>query len=220
MKASYVVALAATAAAVGFTGCATGTTGGNREPAQARGEHMAGGGERAGGGGGEAFHGGDPHPEAPRTHGVPAGRTIPVRTPHGVVDHPVIHDPRPIEHVHNDPHLVRLRRGDNPWVAVHVEGRWNHFYRTDWLANWRFGYGWDRVDTVTCEAVNTSNNELFPITGSHTDWAWSDDTVNQILDEALDYCYATSPKDADGNMEGTCVPAEPDCTPAYIHALH
>jgi len=58
---------------------------------------------------------------------------------------------------------------------------------------------------VTCEAANEETGELFPVSEDRDERPWDDDTVNAVLDQALDDC-------AQEGAEGACVPATPSCT--------
>jgi hypothetical protein len=114
--------------------------------------------------------------------------------------HAVVVDHRPAHVVDRDPRLRVVVRGYKPthdWARFHVaSGGWFH----------RWGItAWDDVGTVTCEAVNESNGELFPVSEDRDARVWDDGAVNTILDQALDDCYA----EASG---ATCGPATPSCS--------
>jgi hypothetical protein len=113
--------------------------------------------------------------------------------------HAVVVDHRPAHVVDRDPRLRVVVRGYKPthdWARFHVASGWFH----------RWGItAWDDVGTVTCEAVNESNGELFPVSEDRDARVWDDGAVNTILDQALDDCYA----EANG---ATCGPATPSCS--------
>ena len=114
--------------------------------------------------------------------------------------HAVVVDHRPSHVIDRDPHLRVVVRGYHPahdWNRFHVaNGGWFH----------RWGITtWDEVGTVTCEAVNESNGELYPVSEDRDSRAWDDGTVNTILDQALDDCFASS-----GGAQ--CGPATPSCS--------
>lgn len=114
--------------------------------------------------------------------------------------HAVVVDNRPAHVIDRDPHLRVVVRGYKPkhdWARFHrASGGWWHAWG---ITNW------DTVGTVTCEATNESNGELYPVSQDRDSRAWDDDTVNAILDQALDDCYA----EANGAM---CGPVTPACT--------
>ena len=114
--------------------------------------------------------------------------------------HAVIVEHRPAHVIDRDPRLRVVHRGYHPtrdWGHFHVaHGGW-----------WRF-WGiapWDAVGTVTCEAANEVTGELYPVSQDRDANGWDDDTVNVILDQALDDCMAEA---------GTapCAPTTPSCT--------
>jgi hypothetical protein len=114
--------------------------------------------------------------------------------------HAVIVEHRPAHVIDRDPRLRVVVRGYHPthdWARFHVaSGGWFH----------RWGIAaWSDVGTVTCEAANESTGELYPVSQDRDARAWDDDTVNTILDQALDDCYA----EANG---ATCGPATPSCS--------
>ena len=114
--------------------------------------------------------------------------------------HPIIIEHRPPHVVDRDPHLRVARRG---YRAAHD---WGHFHvaRGGWWRFWGIG-AWDAVGTVTCEAANEATGELYPVSQDRDANGWDDDTVNAILDQALDDCVAEA---------GTapCAPATPSCS--------
>ena len=69
----------------------------------------------------------------------------------------------------------------------------------------RSSTAWDTVGTVTCEAVNESTGDTYPVSEDRDSRGWDDDTVNTVLDQALDDCYA----EANGAM---CGPVTPACS--------
>jgi hypothetical protein len=105
--------------------------------------------------------------------------------------HAVIVDHRPAHVIDRDPHLRVVVRGYHP---AHDWGRF-HVARGGWFTRWGIT-AWDTVGTVSCEAVNESTGQLYPV---------SEDTVNSILDSALDDCYS----EANGAQ---CGPATPSCS--------
>jgi hypothetical protein len=115
-------------------------------------------------------------------------------------NHVVVVDHRPGHVVDHDPHLRVIHRGyrsPHNWAHFHVaRGGWWHL----WGIN-----NWDNVGTVTCEAANEQTGELFPVSEDRDERAWDDDTVNSILDQALDDCFA----EANGAQ---CSPATPSCS--------
>lgn len=64
---------------------------------------------------------------------------------------------------------------------------------------------WDNVGTVTCEAANETTGETYPVSEDRDQRAWDDDTVNTILDQALDDCMAEA-----GSAQ--CTAATPACS--------
>lgn len=114
--------------------------------------------------------------------------------------HAVVIDHRPPHVIDRDVHVRIVRRGYHPhhdWDRFHrASGAWWHVWG---IANW------DAVGTVTCEAANETNGELYPVSEDRDREGWDDATVNAILDQALDDCAAES--DPAG-----CIPATPSCT--------
>lgn len=114
--------------------------------------------------------------------------------------HAVVVDHRPAHVIDRDPRLRVVVRGYHPahnWERFHVA-------RGGWFRMWGIA-AWDEVGTVTCEATNESNGELYPVSEDRDSRAWDDDTVNVMLDQALDDCYA----EANGAM---CGPVTPACS--------
>lgn len=134
-------------------------------------------------------------PAAGRQRGTPAGHDRIITHSDSTntrveVRHPVVTDHRPITVIHNDRTIVRVRV--NVYPEGHVSGRWDHWHR-DWGVYWRFA-DWSRIHQVTCEAVNTGNNYLYPVTGYNTDYpsAWNNEVANQLVEVAMDNCYNES----------------------------
>jgi hypothetical protein len=114
--------------------------------------------------------------------------------------HAVVVDHRPSHVIDRDPHLRVVVRGYHPthdWARFHIASG-------GWFQRWGIT-AWDEVGTVTCEAVNESNGELYPVSEDRDSRAWDDGTVNTILDQALDDCFASS-----GGSQ--CGPATPSCS--------
>jgi hypothetical protein len=114
--------------------------------------------------------------------------------------HAVIVDHRPAHVIDRDPRLRVVVRGYHPahnWERFHVA-------RGGWFRAWGIK-AWDEVGTVTCEAVNESNGELYPVSEDRDARGWDDDTVNVMLDQALDDCNS----EAGGAM---CGPVTPACS--------
>jgi len=114
--------------------------------------------------------------------------------------HAVVVDHRPPHVIDRDPRLRVVVRGYHPahdWVRFHRA-------RGGWWKVWGIT-AWDEVGTVTCEAANESTGDLYPVSEDRDQTAWDDDTVNTVLDQALDDCMA----DAGGAV---CGPVTPACT--------
>jgi hypothetical protein len=164
-----------------------------------------------------------PRPAAPPPH-VSTPRSVGVHfTPHfGQPVHPqnnpahevIVHDPktnrdehhvvvfdhRPAHVIDRDPHLRVVARGYRPahdWVRFHRP-------HGDWFRLWGIA-AWDTVGTVTCEAVNEQTGGLYPVSEDRDARGWDDDSINSILDAALDDCYAEA-----GGAQ--CSPATPSCS--------
>jgi hypothetical protein len=114
--------------------------------------------------------------------------------------HDVIVDHRPPQVIDRDPRLRVVVRG------YHSSRDWTRFHRPrgGWWKLWGIA-AWDTVGTVTCEAANEISGELFPVSMDRDARGWDDDSVNAILDQALDDCMTES----DG---GGCIAATPPCT--------
>jgi hypothetical protein len=143
-----------------------------------------------------------------RQMGVPVGHSHMIKNADGhEVTHAIIGDHRPLATIHNDRALIRAKVGFFP--TGHVAHRWDHWHR-DWGIYWRFA-DWHRINQVTCEAVNTSNNYLYPATGYRTDYpnAWSNDVANQVVEIALDDCYSDSQQN--GSNPEDCVLIDWEC---------
>ena len=141
------------------------------------------------------------HPEQPFSKTNPAHDVV-IHDPKTNRDehHVVVVDHRPAQVVDRDPHLRVIARGYHPahdWTRFHVA-------HGGWFTRWGIT-AWDTVGTVTCEAVNESNGALYPVSQDRDARGWDDDSVNSILDSALDDCYA----EANG---ATCGPATPSCS--------
>jgi len=99
----------------------------------------------------------------------------------------VYHDARSIGAIRRDPNLVRFdHRG------YRVVGHWDHWNR-DWGIFWRV-QDWGVIRSVTCEAVDNTDGQLFPVSETRPDngWGWDSNTVGIIADRALDECLAES----------------------------
>jgi hypothetical protein len=90
--------------------------------------------------------------------------------------------------------------------GYHSPHNWGHFHyaRGGWWHAWGITT-WDTVGAVTCEAANEATGELYPVTMDRDDTGWDDDTVNSVLDQALDDCMAEA-----GTAQ--CTPATPSCS--------
>jgi len=99
--------------------------------------------------------------------------------------HAVVVDHRPAHVIDHDPHLRVIVRG------YHSPRNWVRFHRPHggWWKVWGIT-AWDAVGTVTCEAVNETSGETFPVSMDRDVRGWDDDSVNAILDQALDDCFA------------------------------
>jgi hypothetical protein len=115
-------------------------------------------------------------------------------------NHRIVVDHRPSHVVARDNHVRVIVRGYHP---KHEWSRF-HYARGGWWKNWGIT-AWDEVGTVTCEAANEATGELFPVSEDRDARGWDDDTVNAVLDQALDDCMA----EANG---ATCGPATPACS--------
>lgn len=114
--------------------------------------------------------------------------------------HAVVVDHRPAHVVDRDKRLRVVARG------YHPAHDWARFHRAN--GGWWHAWGitaWDEVGTVTCEAANESTGELFPVSEDRDARGWDDATVNTILDQALDDCFA----EANGAQ---CTSATPACS--------
>lgn len=114
--------------------------------------------------------------------------------------HVVVVDHRPAHVIDHDSRLRVVVRGYHPshdWVRFHhPRGGWWHAWGIT---------AWDSVGTVTCEAANESTGEMYPVSEDRDARGWDDDTVNTVLDQALDDCFA----EANGAQ---CGPATPACS--------
>jgi len=141
-----------------------------------------------------------PHVE-PRTKGVPqygAWHNTKI-TPSKPLRTQVLLDRRSHGEIIRDPHIVRFNH-----MGWHPVGHWDHWYR-DWGVFWRLN-DWSEIQTVTCEAVNTQTEMLFPVTEVRADsWVWSGSLVNNVASRALDECVAES------GSQDSCALVEREC---------
>lgn len=114
--------------------------------------------------------------------------------------HRIVADHRPAHVIDRDPRLRVVVRG------YHPAHNWEHFHRPHggWWHMWGIA-NWDTVGTVTCEAANEDNGALYPVSEDRDARGWDDDTVNAILDQALDDCMA----EANGAQ---CTPVSQACS--------
>jgi hypothetical protein len=142
------------------------------------------------------------HPEQPVHPQNNPGHEYIVHDPKTNKDehHAVIVDHRPAHVIDRDPHLRVVARGYHP---THDWGRF-HVAHGGWFTRWGIT-AWDTVGTVSCEAVNETTGQLYPVSEDRDTRGWDDDSVNSILDAALDDCYG----EANG---ATCGPATPSCS--------
>jgi len=142
------------------------------------------------------------HPEQPMHPTKNPAHEVIVHDPKTNKDehHVVITDHRPVHVIDRDPRLRVVVRGYHP---AHDWGRFNRPHG-GWFSMWGITE-WNTVGTVTCEAVNESTGGLYPVSQDRDARGWDDDTVNSILDAALDDCYA----EANGAV---CGPATPSCS--------
>jgi len=143
-----------------------------------------------------------PHPEQPMhaTNNPPHQVIIHNAVTKKDESHPVIVERRPAHIIDHDPRLRIVHRGYHP---LH---NWGHFHeaRGGWWHMWGIT-AWDTVGTVTCEAANETTGEMYPVSEDRDANGWDDDTVNAVLDQALDDCQAES-----GSV--ACIPVSPSCT--------
>jgi hypothetical protein len=141
--------------------------------------------------------------EEPRARGIVQHGTEHHFTPPGgggIVRTPVFHDPRGHGDIRRDPHVVRFDHTN--WHAV---GHWDRWYRADWGGYWRVT-DWNAIRTVTCEAVNTQTQELFPVSETRADsWFWNTTLVNNVAGRALDECMT------EGGNPDICVLVQAEC---------
>jgi hypothetical protein len=143
-----------------------------------------------------------PHPDR--------GRDPKTNPPHEVIihdpktnhdeHHAVIVDHRPWHVIDHDPRLRVVVRGYHPlhdWVRF-------HYAHGGWWTLWGIT-AWDTVGVVTCEAANETSGALYPVSEDRDANGWDDDTVNAVLDQALDDCFA----EANGAQ---CTPITPACS--------
>jgi hypothetical protein len=136
------------------------------------------------------------HPRTNPAHTVTIHNTRTNRDEH----HTVIVEHRPAYVIDRDPHIRIVERGYRP------QHDWARFHRPHnaWFSLWGIA-SFDSVGTVTCEAVNESTGALYPVSEDRDSSGWDDNSVNSILDQALDDCYV----DAGGAM---CGPVTPACS--------
>ncbi|HUJ57735.1 MAG TPA: hypothetical protein VLX92_04570 [Kofleriaceae bacterium] len=141
------------------------------------------------------------HPERPMTPRDNPAHEYVVRDGRGHDEHhAVIVDHRPPHVRDRDPRLRVVVRGYHP---AHDWGRF-HRLHGGWWHMWGIT-AWDTVGTVTCEAANETTGEIYPVSEDRDARGWDDDTVNAILDQALDDCEA----EAGGAV---CGPVATPCT--------
>jgi len=143
-----------------------------------------------------------PHPERPMHPKENPPHEVIVHNAKSNVDehHRIVVDHRPIHVIDRDPRLRVVVRGYHPahdWVRF-------HYARGGWWHVWGIT-AWDTVGTVTCEAANEDTGALYPVSEDRDARGWDDDTVNAILDQALDDCNA----EANGAQ---CSPISPACS--------
>jgi hypothetical protein len=136
------------------------------------------------------------HPTNNKPHEVIVHNTVTNKDEH----HVVVVDHRPAHVVSRDPHIRIVARG---YHSPHNWGHW-HVARGGWFRLWGIN-AWDTVGTVTCEAADETTGQLYPVTEDRDARGWDDDTVNSILDQALDDCMAEA-----GGAQ--CTPATPSCS--------
>ena len=126
-------------------------------------------------------------PPEPRAKGVPQhGMEHHLNVGGKVVHSPVFHENRPVAEVRRDPHVVAFNH-----VGWHPVGHWDHWYR-DWGVFWRIS-DWNVIRTVTCEAVDTRTEYLYPVSETRAEnWYWNPTLVNNVAARALDECAAES----------------------------
>jgi hypothetical protein len=114
--------------------------------------------------------------------------------------HSVVVETRPSHVIAHDPRMRIIRRG---YKSPH---NWAHFHyaRGGWWHAWGITT-WDTVGVVTCEAANETTGEMYPVSMDRDDTGWDDDTVNSVLDQALDDCMSEA-----GTAQ--CAPATPACS--------
>jgi hypothetical protein len=142
------------------------------------------------------------HPDRPMHVKDNPPHTVTIHDPKTNKDehHAVIIEHRPAHVIDHDPRIRIVARGYKP------QHDWVRFHRAHgaWFKLWGVGT-WDTVGTVTCEAANEATGELYPVSQDRDSRAWDDDSVNTILDQALDDCNA----DSGGAM---CGPVTPACS--------
>ena len=136
-----------------------------------------------------------------RTHGqVTRDHTVRHRNPiTGRERRGIIYERRPTAVIRRDPYIVRWDVGYRP------RHTWYYYHPTSgWSVTWGLR-SWTPVSTVTCEAANEMTGELYPVVADRGTLAWNDQTVDSVLDQALDACAFDAGPDI-------CVPVEPACT--------
>lgn len=146
---------------------------------------------------------GGTHFVEPRSKGIPQYGTLRHIKKSGAgakfVSSPVLLDRRSHSEIVRDPHVIVFNH-----VGWHPVGHWDHWHR-DWGVFWRVS-DWTEIQTVTCEAVNTQTEMLYPVTETRaTSWVWTDDLVNNVAARSLDECAAES-----GNPDA-CALVEREC---------
>jgi hypothetical protein len=122
----------------------------------------------------------------PRSKGIPQhGTWHRIGTPDGrALRSQVFHDHRSLAEVRRDPHIVMFNH-----AGWHPVGHWDHWYR-DWGIFWRIN-DWSEIQSVTCEAVDTQTELLYPVTETRAaSVAWNSLLVNNVAARALDECAA------------------------------
>jgi hypothetical protein len=143
-----------------------------------------------------------PHPEHARDPKTNPPHEVIVHDPKTNKDehHTVITDHRPWHVIDHDPRLRVVVRGYHP---VHDWGRF-HYANGGWWHLWGIT-AWDTVGTVTCEAANETTGALYPVSEDRDATGWDDGTVNAVLDQALDDCFAEA-------AGAQCGPITPACS--------
>jgi len=140
------------------------------------------------------------HPMEPRNKGIQQhGSWHNVKPAGPALRSPVMLDRRSHSEIRRDPHVVVFNH-----VGWRPVGHWDHWHR-DWGVFWRVS-DFREIQTVTCEAVNTQTEFLYPVTETRaTSWYWTPDLINNVAARALDECVA------DGGQPGSCALVEREC---------